>query len=66
MVSHEIGEAAGVIWRTLDTLGELTLAKLKKEAKVKDPIFSWALGWLAREDKIQVAQDKRSYRIALK
>ena len=65
-MTHEIGEAAGAIWRTLDSQGELTLAKLKKEVKVKDPVFHWALGWLAREDQIEIIPDKRTYRIGLK
>lgn len=66
MITHEIGEAAGAIWRTLDSQGELTLAKLKKEVKVKDPVFHWALGWLTREEKVEISQDKRTFRVRLK
>jgi hypothetical protein len=66
MITHEIGEAAGAIWRTLDSQGELTLAKLKKEVKVKDPVFHWALGWLAREEQVEISQDKRTFRVRLK
>lgn len=66
MIAHEIGESAGAIWRTLDVEGEMLLAQLKKAAKVPDPVFQWALGWLAREDKIDIVRDKRTYRISLK
>jgi hypothetical protein len=38
----------------------MTLAKLKKEVKAEGPLFDWAIGWLAREDKIELARDKRS------
>jgi hypothetical protein len=63
---EEIGIAAGAIWQTLDTNGELTLAKLKKEVKAEGPLFDWAIGWLAREDKIEMSRDKRSTRVWLK
>ena len=66
MIAHEIDQAAGAIWRTLDAHGELTLAKLKKAVPVADPLFHWGLGWLAREDKIDIVPEKRSYRIRLK
>jgi Winged helix-turn-helix domain (DUF2582) len=29
----------------------------------KTPVFDWAVGWLAREDKIVITQEKRSFRI---
>lgn len=66
MITHEIGEAAGAIWHALDAQGELTLAKLKKEVAVEDTMFQWAVGWLAREDKIEIVREKRAYRIRLK
>ena len=30
----------------------MTLAKLKKEVRTDGTVFDWAIGWLAREDKI--------------
>jgi hypothetical protein len=62
----EIGALAGVIWHTLDANGEMTLAKLKKEVNAQGSVFDWAIGWLAREDKIELATDKRSIRVWLK
>lgn len=62
----EIGDVAGVIWHTLDVNGEMTLAKLKKEVKADGSVFDWAVGWLAREDKIELARDKRLIRVWLK
>ena len=43
---------AGAIWQALETNGETTLSKLKKELNAASPLFDWAIGWLAREDKI--------------
>ena len=62
----EIGNTAGAIWQALNTKGELSLAQLKKEAKGKTPVFDWAIGWLAREDKIEISLEKRSFRVRLK
>ncbi len=64
-MQEEIGSTAGMIWRTLDAKGELSLSQLKKEVNGKTPIFDWAIGWLAREDKIVITQEKRSFCIRL-
>ncbi len=64
-MQEEIGSTAGMIWRTMDAKGELSLAQLKKEVNGKTPIFGWAIGWLAREDKIVITQEKRSFCIRL-
>jgi hypothetical protein len=65
-MSEEIGTMAGVIWHTLEANGEMTLATLKKELKAGSPLFDWAIGWLAREDKIMLTTKKRITRICLK
>jgi hypothetical protein len=65
-MSETIGNLAGEIWHALEANGEMTLAKLKKELKAEAPLFDWAIGWLAREDKIVLTREKRSYRVCLK
>jgi hypothetical protein len=65
-MSEEIGTMAGAIWQTLEANGEMTLTKLKKELKAGSPLFDWAIGWLAREDKIVLTAEKRSVRVCLK
>jgi hypothetical protein len=65
-MSEEIGTMAGAIWKTLEANGEMTLTKLKKELKAKSPLFDWAIGWLAREDKIILTTEKRTTRVSLK
>ena len=62
----EIGTVAGQIWLALNTKGELSLSQLKKDVKGKTPFFEWAIGWLAREDKIVITPEKRSFRVQLK
>jgi hypothetical protein len=62
----KIGETAGRVWRTLDEEGELRLAALKKQIDVSDALLYMAVGWLAREDKLEVEAEGRSYRLRLK
>lgn len=65
-MNEEIGTMAGAIWHALESNGGMTLAKLKKELNAQAPIFDWAIGWLAREDKIDLVQNGRSIQISLK
>jgi len=65
-VHEEIGKAAGEIWHALNEKGELSLAQLKKEVKGKSPLFDWAIGWLAREAKIVITPEERSFCVQLR
>ena len=65
-MDEQIGKSAGAIWHVLEAQGELPLQALKKEVQGKTPVFDWAIGWLAREDKIVILPDKRSFRLSLK
>jgi Winged helix-turn-helix domain (DUF2582) len=64
-MQEEIGTTAGAIWKILHAKGELSLTQLKKQTKAKPPVFDWAIGWLARENKIVFKQQKRSIRVRL-
>lgn len=48
-----IGTNAGIIWRLLDNHRKWTLADLKQASGMSEADFYAAIGWLAREDKIQ-------------
>lgn len=61
----EIGNVAGEIWRALNDNDALSLTQLKKGVKGKTPLFDWAVGRLAREDKIVITPEKRSFRVRL-
>jgi len=61
----EIGTTAGAIWQALNTKGELSLPNLKQEVEAKSPVFDWAVGWLAREDKVVITRHEKSYRVRL-
>src|SRR5262245_8378958 len=53
----EIGEIAGKLWHILDARGPLTYAKLVKEIDdAPRDLVMQALGWLAREDKLEIEE----------
>ncbi len=55
------------MWKTLETKGPQSAKKLKKATKLDSDIFYMALGWLAREDKIDIKKTgKTKIKIALK
>ena len=64
-MEHEIGKAAGQIWRWLEDKGETTVTRLKQETKLSEPLLHMALGWLAREGKITLIKDKRALKVVL-
>ena len=49
-----IGVNAGIVWRTIDSSGRAwKYEELKKETKLSDRDLNAAIGWLARENKIE-------------
>ena len=59
MEINNIGNNAGVIWNVLNANGKMTETKLKKESGLGSAEFYTALGWLAREGKINVVVEER-------
>ena len=58
-LTFEIGGNAGMIWNMLFTNGELDTTHISRLIqKDEENIFS-ALGWLARENKIQLSKKKQ-------
>jgi len=62
----QVGETAGEVYRLLENEGPLTTAQLKKKVNAKGEMLSYALGWLAREDKIEFVTDKKTLKVQLK
>jgi hypothetical protein len=62
----QVGETAGEVWRLLSSEGPQTVPQLKKKVEAKGELLSMALGWLAREDKIELLPDKKALRVQLK
>ena len=66
MMEAEIGDVAGAIWQALSGNGGTTLPELKKKIECKPPVFDWAIGWLARENKIAIPRERLSFIVQLK
>ena len=62
----QIGETAGAVWRLLDANGPMTISKLVKELDVPRDLTMQAVGWLAREDKINIDEESRSRVVSLR
>jgi hypothetical protein len=62
----QIGETAGAVWHCLSAQGKLTLAKLQQEVKAQPNMVLHAIGWLAREGKLEFVESGRTRYVALK
>ena len=60
----KIGENAGAIWGALQD-GALGIKALKKATKLKNEELYMALGWLAREGKVILAEGEAEIEVAL-
>jgi Winged helix-turn-helix domain (DUF2582) len=65
-IKSAVGETAGKIWETLAAQGPLTLAQLKKKVDGQADVVNFAIGWLAREDKIDFIPEKKTFRVQLR
>ena len=67
MFTEKVGELAGKIWVALNENGKLTGKELKKYIKVRaDKELYLGLGWLLREDKIDVTDSDKEILVVLK
>jgi len=66
MYRDKIGRVAGQIWHYLHAHGVTTVAKLKQEMDAGDALVLQALGWLAKEDKIEFVEKPRSIAVTLR
>jgi hypothetical protein len=62
----QIGDAAGLVWRHLDENGPRTLSQLVKEIDAPRDVVMQAIGWLAREDKLSIDEDRNKKILSLR
>lgn len=61
-----IGLWAGAVWNALnDENGSLTVKGLKKTTKLKEKEVFAAIGWLAREGKVNVTEIEKDVEVNL-
>ncbi len=64
MLNEKIGNNAGLIWSALES-GILNVKAVKKATKLNEKDLNLALGWLAREGKVQFNEVEGELFIAL-
>lgn len=65
-VPTEIGSAAGEVYRYLRQNGQVSLSQLRRDVALSRGRVDQAIGWLAREQKLEFIQDKRTTFIGIR
>lgn len=63
---NQIGDTAGTIWHALNDRGPMSLAKVFEHVGGNRDVVMQAVGWLAREGKIDIAETKRGKIVSLR
>jgi hypothetical protein len=63
---QQIGETAGTAWHVLNENGPLSLAKLVENVGGNRDVVMQAVGWLAREGKIEITETRRGRVVSLR
>jgi hypothetical protein len=66
IMNEQIGITAGRVWNYLAENGPTTIIKLKSSLEVSNGHLHLALGWLSREDKIELIEYGNTYKVAHK
>jgi hypothetical protein len=62
----QIGATAGLVWKALADNGPMSLTSLLKAVSEPRDSVMLAIGWLAREDKIDIVEQRRTRTISLR
>ncbi len=62
----QIGDTAGQVWHHLSEAGPRTLSQLAKEIDAPRDVIMQAIGWLAREDKVSVDEERNKKIVTLR
>ena len=65
MLVEQIGETAGKIWTFLKEKGPSNFSQIERTVRSPKPVVHMAIGWLSREGKLHISQDKRSIVVTL-
>lgn len=65
MTNNDIGSYAGIIWHLLLRRGQMSLREIGEHTNLRDTSIYAALGWLLREDKINISHTPNSIKIEL-
>lgn len=65
-MEHAIGEAAGKVWQFLSEHPATPLGEVGKSLKLRETLYWMAVGWLAREGKLEFEGASAAVRVALR
>lgn len=65
-IQEQIIESAGQIYNYLNSKGEVSISKMKKDLSLADNFAEMGLGWLSREDKLEYTQKAKSVTVKLR
>ena len=65
MHNKAIGEAAGAVWKALGAQGKVAVAALPKLLDQDAALVQQAVGWLAREHKVEFEKEGRAMYVRL-
>jgi hypothetical protein len=65
MIRNDIGIDAGTIWYLLSEKGALNVREIGEYTNFREAIIYYALGWLARENKIRFFEKGNSMYVEL-
>ncbi len=65
-IQEQIIESAGQIYNYLNTKGEVSISKMKKDLSLAENFAEMGLGWLSREDKLEYTQKAKSVTVKLR
>ncbi len=65
-INGQVAATAWKIWLLLYNNGPQTLAQLRRRVNRNSELLSFSVGWLAREDKVEITRNKKSLRVQLR
>ena len=63
---ENIGKAAGEVWSYLKGHGKSSLSGIEKGVDAPRGVVLMAVGWLAREGKLEFTEEKRTTQVSLR
>jgi len=63
--AEDIGNTAGKVWNFLRKSGGSSIAAIERGVGGPKPLVCMAIGWLAREGKIALRQEKKTLQLSL-
>ncbi len=61
----QVGSTAGKVYEKLGAQGQMSMSRLKKEVGETDTLVAMAVGWLAREGKINLNKERNTLKVTL-